>query len=77
MRTQMSDAEELKRFLLAIAELANGAGEASRRAVEERHGEGYLAAWNSATALRYLKPLGGEDVIALTTMGRFAADVLG
>jgi hypothetical protein len=77
MQTEMSDAEELKRFLLAVAELADAAGDASRRAVEERHGEGYLAAWNTATAMRYLKPLDGEDVIALTTMGRFAADVLG
>jgi hypothetical protein len=73
----MNDADELKRFLCAIAELADASGEAAEGAVQDRYGDGYRALWNSATDLRYLKPLPNPGRIALTTMGRFAAGALG
>lgn len=71
------DTDELNRFLCAIAELADENGEAAEGAVQERYGDGYRALWNSATDLRYLKPIPRPGVIALTTMGRFAAGALG
>jgi hypothetical protein len=73
----MSDLDELKRFLFAIAELADENGEASEGALQDRCGENYLTLWNSATDLRYLKPLPSPGRVALTTMGRFAAGTLG
>jgi hypothetical protein len=45
--------------------------------MQDRYGDSYRALWNSATDLRYLKPLAKPELIALTTMGRFAAGVLG
>jgi hypothetical protein len=76
MEAHASDAEELKRFLLAAAELADAAGEAPRWWSKSGTAR---ATWRCGPAprLRYLKPPGGEDVIAMTTMGRFAADLLG
>jgi len=73
----MNDADELRLFLIAIAELADDNGEAAEGAVRDRCGDGYRALWNKATDLRYLKPLAEPDSIALTTMGRFAAGTLG
>jgi hypothetical protein len=73
----MNDADELKRFLFAIAEMADENGEAPEGAMQDRYGDSYRALWNSATDLRYLKPLAKPELIALTTMGRFAAGVLG
>ena len=73
----MNDADELKQFLLAIAEFADENGEAAAGAVQDRCGDAYRALWNSATDLRYLKPLDRPDIVALTTMGRFAAGTLG
>ena len=73
----MNDAAEMKRFLGAIAELADENGEAAEGAVKDRYGDAYRALWNTATDLRYLKPLPEPGLIALTTMGRFAAGTLG
>ena len=71
------NADELKQFLVAIAELADANGEAMESAVEDRCGPAYRALCDSATDLRYLKPVAEPGVIALTTMGRFAAGTLG
>jgi putative alpha-1,2-mannosidase len=73
----MSDAKDLKHFLFAIAELADETGVATESAVQDRCGDDYRALWNTATDLRYLKPGAGPGLIALTTMGRFAAGTLG
>jgi hypothetical protein len=45
--------------------------------MQDRYGDAYRALWNKATDLRYLKPLAEPNLIALTTMGRFAAGTLG
>ena len=73
----MNDTDELRLFLYAIAELADENGHAPEDAVQTRYGENYRALWNSATDMRYLKPVAGPNLIALTTMGRFAAGTLG
>jgi hypothetical protein len=73
----MTDADELRLFLFAIAELADENGEAHEGAMQDRYGDAYRALWNKATDLRYLKPLAEPNLIALTTMGRFAAGTLG
>ena len=73
----MDDEDELKHFLVAIAELADENGHAMESAVQGRCGPAYRALWNSATDLRYLKLVDEPGVIALTTMGRFAAGTLG
>jgi len=69
--------DELRHFLIAIAELAGESGEASEEAVRHRCGEGYGLLWQTATELRYLKPAPAHNMLALTTMGRFAAGALG
>jgi hypothetical protein len=73
----MTDTEELKHFLFAIAELAGEEGDAAEQAVQARYGESYRSLWNHATDKRYLKPLAEPGRLALTTMGRFAAGTLG
>lgn len=73
----MTDADQMKEFLAVIAELADENGEAAEGALQDRYGEGYGALWIRATERRYLKPLTRPDLIALTTMGRFAAGILG
>jgi hypothetical protein len=73
----MNDADEMKGFLLAVAESAGENGEAAEGCLQDRFGDAYRSLSKSATELRYLKPHPQPGLIALTTMGRFAAGTLG
>jgi len=69
--------DDLRLFLLAVAELADENGDASEGALRERYPDEYHALRSRASERRYLKSTTEPGSIALTTMGRFAAGTLG